>query len=314
MVGLMPALRVRSRTSRTCASVISVTTVPDAPARAVRPERCRYALCSTGGSAWMTRRTSSTWMPRAAMSVATSVFAAPEENASRLRVRAFWPRLPCSSTAGTPDATSLRVSAFARLFVRVNTSVRPGAAVRSTSTGSRWVSSRCSTWCSIVDTGDCAESTLCVTGSLMKRLTSTSTPLSRVAENSIRWPRDGVASMIRRTSGRKPRSAMWSASSRTVISMVSSFTCPERMWSASRPGQATTMSTPSRSLVICGLAETPPKMVVVRRPSGLASGTIAASICVASSRVGARISARGRPGLRRVGPAERRASRGSTKP
>jgi len=36
------------------------------------------------------------------------------------------------------------------------------------------------------------------------------------------------------------------------------------MWSASRPGQATTMSTPSRSRVICGFALTPPKMVVVQ--------------------------------------------------
>ena len=40
-VGLMPAARVRSRTSRTWSSVISVITVPAAPARAVRPERCR---------------------------------------------------------------------------------------------------------------------------------------------------------------------------------------------------------------------------------------------------------------------------------
>ncbi len=89
VVARIPALRVRSRTSRTWSSVMSVTTLPDAPARAVRPERWRYALCSTGGSAWMTRPTSSTWMPRAAMSVATSVCAAPEWKASIVRVRAF---------------------------------------------------------------------------------------------------------------------------------------------------------------------------------------------------------------------------------
>ena len=34
------------------------------------------------------------------MSVATSVVALPEWNASMLRVRAFWLRLPCSSTVG----------------------------------------------------------------------------------------------------------------------------------------------------------------------------------------------------------------------
>ena len=70
---VMPALRVSCRTSSTWSSVIRVITVPVAPARAVRPERCRYALCSAGGSAWMTRFRSSTWMPRAAMSVATMV-------------------------------------------------------------------------------------------------------------------------------------------------------------------------------------------------------------------------------------------------
>ena len=41
VVGEILAARVRSRTSLTCWSVISVTTVPAAPARAVRPERCR---------------------------------------------------------------------------------------------------------------------------------------------------------------------------------------------------------------------------------------------------------------------------------
>src|SRR4051812_17354820 len=41
VVGLTPALRVRSRTSRCWSSVIRVITVPCAPARAVRPDRCR---------------------------------------------------------------------------------------------------------------------------------------------------------------------------------------------------------------------------------------------------------------------------------
>src|SRR3954451_16664335 len=41
VVALMPAARVRSRTSRTCSRVIKVTTVPALPARAVRPERWR---------------------------------------------------------------------------------------------------------------------------------------------------------------------------------------------------------------------------------------------------------------------------------
>ena len=90
-----------------------------------------------------------------------------------------------------------------------------------------------------------AESTECTAGSLRNRRTSTSTALSRVAENSIRWPSGGVASSSRRTTGRKPRSAMWSASSSTLISTSPRWQCPCSMRSASRPGQATTMSTRS---------------------------------------------------------------------
>ena len=51
---------------------MSVTTRPALPARPVRPARCRYVLYSSGASAWITRSMSSTWMPRAATSVATS--------------------------------------------------------------------------------------------------------------------------------------------------------------------------------------------------------------------------------------------------
>ena len=50
----------------------------------------------------------------------------------------------------------------------------------------------CSTWCAIVETGDCAESASCVTGLVRNVLTSTLTPASRVAEKSIRWPTFGV--------------------------------------------------------------------------------------------------------------------------
>jgi hypothetical protein len=58
-------------------------------------------------------------------------------------------------------------------------------------------------------------------GRFMKRLARTSTAASSVAENSIRWPSGGVMSRSRRTAGRKPRSAMWSASSSTLISTSS---------------------------------------------------------------------------------------------
>ncbi len=93
---------------------------------------------------------------------------------------------------------------------------------------------------------------------------------------------------------------MWSASSSTVISTASSEACPLRRWSSSRPGQATSTSTPAARPRTCGAAPTPPKTTSVRRPSAAASGAIAASIWLASSRVGARISARGRRALRRL--------------
>ena len=98
------------------------------------------------------------------MSVATSVVALPEWNISMLRVRAFWLRLPWRSTEGTPDLLSWRASALAPCLVRVKTTVRPGALVRSTSTGTRWSRETCSTWCDMVETGDCAESASWVAG------------------------------------------------------------------------------------------------------------------------------------------------------
>ncbi len=123
----------------------------------------------------------------------------------------------------------------------------------------------------------------------------------------------GVWSSSRRTTGRKPRSAMWSASSSTVTCTASSFACPVATWSARRPGQATSTSTPALRPVICGPGRTPPNTVRVRSDRASASGFIAAWIWVTSSRVGARISARGRPGRRSVSPAASRVSRGSRK-
>ena len=41
-------------------------------------------------------------------------FAVPSENAARLRVRAFWARLPCSSTAGDAAWRSAAWSASSR--------------------------------------------------------------------------------------------------------------------------------------------------------------------------------------------------------
>ena len=58
-------------------------------------------------------------------------------------------------------------------------------------------------------------------------------------------------------------------------------------------------STPRLSAETCGPWPTPPKTVWMRRPAASASGRRAASIWLTSSRVGARISARGRRGAAR---------------
>ena len=106
---------------------------------------------------------------------------------------------------------------------------------------------------------------------------------------------------------------MWSASSMTVISTASSETWPWPMRSSSRPGQATTTSTPRRIAETWGPWPTPPKTVREVRPRRCASGVIASSIWATSSRVGARIRARGRLGCGRRWPAASRVSSGSTK-
>ena len=59
---------------------------------------------------------------------------------------------------------------------------------------------------------------------------------------------------------------MWSASSSTVTSTSDRRQAFWEIRSSSRPGQASTMSTPSRSARTCGDWLTPPKTVVVVRP------------------------------------------------
>ena len=65
-----------------------------------------------------------------------------------------------------------------------------------------------------------------------------------LAARRASWPSSSV------TSGRKPMSAIWSASSSTVISTSSSWQTPRSIRSPSRPGVATRSSTPRRSASI----------------------------------------------------------------
>ena len=59
---------------------------------------------------------------------------------------------------------------------------------------------------------------------------------SRVAENSSPWPPAGTRSSSDVTAGRKPMSAIWSASSRTATATESSEQAPWPSRSSSRPG------------------------------------------------------------------------------
>ena len=172
------------------------------PGRAARAVQIRLVL--VGGSAWMTSATSSTWMPRAAMSVATSVWALPSENAVRLRSRAFCARLPCSSTAGTPAATASGQGLGAALRPREH----EGAARRGGQVDQHREPVLVAQVQHVVGhrrpAATATGSTLCVTGLVRYRRTRTSTPASRVAENSSRCASDGVASSSRRTPAGSP--------------------------------------------------------------------------------------------------------------
>ena len=84
-------------------------------------------MSSSGGSKWTTQATPSTWMPRAATSVAIRAWACPRLNASRARDRWFWLRPPWMASALTPAFSSWRVSRSAPWRVRVKTMVGPAA-------------------------------------------------------------------------------------------------------------------------------------------------------------------------------------------
>jgi hypothetical protein len=142
---------------------------------------------------------------------------------------------------GNTGGGQLRASFRAACLVRVKISDRLLPLARAATTPTRSPGTTVSRWWTIA-AGAAVGSTACSAGWVRKRRTRTSTALSRVAENSSHWPPGAVASSSRRTTGRKPGSATWSASSSTLISTSLRWQCPCSMRSAGRPGQATTMS------------------------------------------------------------------------
>mmetsp|Transcript_63352 Transcript_63352/g.196591 ORF Transcript_63352/g.196591 Transcript_63352/m.196591 type:complete len:233 (+) Transcript_63352:1118-1816(+) len=96
------------------------------------------------------------------------------------------------------------------------------------------------------------------------------------------WP-----SMICRICGSKPMSSMRSASSSTRSCTAFRLTAFISMRSCKRPGVATSTCGFSRIAWACGPLGTPPKTASERTLANLANLEHSASICVASSRVGA---------------------------
>ena len=266
------AARSRADTSRRCASKATVTTRPRAPARAVRPERCRYALCSVGGSTWTTSSTSSTWMPRAATSVATSTpHARPARERGEVAVAGVLRQVAVQVDGGDARGGQLLGELLGRCLVRVNRMRRPGPEARSLDElvlriGSRDVEHVVG---HDAPTGSRLVDRVQDRFGRKRRDERVDAVVQRRAEQQALSALRGRAARMRVTPGRKPRSAMWSASSSTVISTSSRRTMPCFIRSSRRPGQATTMSTPARSAATCGRWLTPPKTVVTLRPQRL---------------------------------------------
>ncbi len=83
------------------------------------------------GSKWTTAVTASTWIPRAATSVATIAWKRPREKPVRARCRWPWLLPPWIASACTPSCTSLRATLSAPWRVRQKTMLRPEAEMTS---------------------------------------------------------------------------------------------------------------------------------------------------------------------------------------
>ena len=114
-----------------------------------------------------------------------------------------------------------------------------------------------------------------------------------MAENRSVCRSEGVRSRMRRTSGRNPMSAIRSASSITTLRTEPSVSAFRSSRSWSRPGHATSTSTPFLSCSICRLILVPPYAARTHSCWARASGRSSSAICSASSRVGANTRADG---------------------
>ena len=144
-----------------------------------------------------------------------------------------------------------------------------GRAGRSTSTGTRARGPR-STWWSMVATGDCAGVGLMRDRVAEEPLDQHVDRLVRVAEKSSRWLSRG--SVEQPAHGRREPGSAMGRPRRAGDLDGAEVAVPPGRWSSSRPGQASTMSTPRRRPWTCGFWPTPPKTVRVLRPAASARG------------------------------------------
>ena len=123
----------------------------------------------------------------------------------------------------------------------------------------------------------------------------------------------GNASRIAARSSRNPMSSMSSASSTTTQPRFAVTRVLRAIWSRSRPGVPTTMSSPRASAARSAAISAPPVQQPMRAPVAANSQPSSRPTCVASSRVGVRITARG-PAVATKRPSGSNSRRPSARP
>mmetsp|Transcript_2682 Transcript_2682/g.10648 ORF Transcript_2682/g.10648 Transcript_2682/m.10648 type:complete len:287 (+) Transcript_2682:600-1460(+) len=265
---LNPPLRSMLGIAHSLRGVQSVTHTPVAPPRPVRPDRWMYVSASFGGSHCTTSSTPEMSSPRAATSVATSVWNLLARNPARTTSRCDWFTSPCSALAPflSSFCSASESSPQSRLVSQKTITLpSPGTFARIRSHTS---SVRSDHWHGI---------SMCVTESLALRFSSptrstvacpadrnrramSATHFGRVAENSsvCRLVLSFAAFKMVSMSSTKPMFNISSASSKTRNRRLAKESVLRSRWSFMRPGVPTTMSHPARSARSCSPYGAPP--------------------------------------------------------
>ena len=178
----------------------------------------------------------------------------PSLKSPSTRVRAPCVMPPCSAAANTPRSRSCSAMRSAPSWVRTKMIVRPSRAAISAVTGA--LSCGFDEQHVVAHRGDRRLGLVGRVGDRVGQVAldqGVDVVVQGGREQQPLAARPGIWSRSAVTSGRKPMSAMWSASSSTAIWTSPSSTAPRSIRSRSRPGVATRMSTPRSSALICVL-------------------------------------------------------------